>query len=214
MEAKELSPRGRAKRNQILGAARKLFLEQGFAETSMEAIREEAGVSKPTVYNYYPGKEELFADVLRRFIDENFGDWLQGEVASGSFPATREELRDVLMELAEGFIATLMRPEYLALARVVVAETPRVPRLGKLFRQAVPERVMERVAALLERAGERGIAEVGDVDAARRMFIGPLLTYVLLDGVLVADGEPRPPEPERIGGIVDLYMKAIGETNG
>ena len=61
--------------DQILGAARELFSERGFAGTSMEAIREKAGVSKPTVYNYYPAKEELFVDVLRRHIDENFGDW-------------------------------------------------------------------------------------------------------------------------------------------
>jgi TetR/AcrR family transcriptional repressor of mexJK operon len=40
------------------------------------------------------------------------------------------------------------------------------------------------------------------------MFVGPLLTYALLDG-LFAEGPPRPPAREKIEEIVDLYMKAI-----
>lgn len=213
MEAKELSSRAQAKRDQILGAAKKLFLERGFAGTSMEAIREEAGVSKPTVYNYYSAKEELFVDVLRRHIDENFGDWLREEAMGEDFPATREELRDVLMRLVERFFATLMRPEYIALLRVVIAETPRFPHLGELLKQMAPERMMKLVATLLKRANERGIVEVEDVDAARRMLIGPFLIYILLDGLLVGDSEPRKPEKGRIEVIIDLYMKAIGGTN-
>jgi AcrR family transcriptional regulator len=198
--------------DQILGAARELFLERGFAGTSMEAIREKAGVSKPTVYNYYPAKEELFVDVLRRHIDENFGDWLREEATSEDFPATREELRDVLRSLVERFFATLMRPEYLALMRVVISETPRFPHLGVLLKQMAPERMMELVSTLLKRADERGIAEIEDVDAARRMLIGPFITYVFLDGLLA--GEPRPPEPERIESIIDLYMKVTSGKSG
>jgi hypothetical protein len=40
------------------------------------------------------------------------------------------------------------------------------------------------------------------------MFVGPLLTYAVLDGLL-AEGPPHPPEPEKIEEIVELYMKAI-----
>ena len=40
------------------------------------------------------------------------------------------------------------------------------------------------------------------------MFVGPLLTYAVLDG-LIAEGLPHPPEPEKIEEIVELYMKAI-----
>ena len=56
--------RAQQKREQILTAARRLFLQHGFADTSTEAIRIEAGVSKETLYRYYASKEELFVDVL------------------------------------------------------------------------------------------------------------------------------------------------------
>jgi hypothetical protein len=41
------------------------------------------------------------------------------------------------------------------------------------------------------------------------MFVGPLLTYVLMDGLFVGDGPPRPPAPERIEELVDLFVGAI-----
>ncbi len=41
------------------------------------------------------------------------------------------------------------------------------------------------------------------------MFTGALLTYAILDGLLVGDGPPRPPTPERIEGVVDLFMKTV-----
>ena len=69
MSAEELSPRARAKRVQIVGAGRRLFLERGFERTSMEAIRAEAGVSKPTRYSYYQGKDALFDAVLRGLME-------------------------------------------------------------------------------------------------------------------------------------------------
>jgi AefR-like transcriptional repressor, C-terminal domain len=99
----------------------------------------------------------LFVDVLRRHIHENFGDWLLEEATGEDFPATREELRDVLRSLVERFFATLMRPEYLALMRVVIAETPRFPYLGELLKQMAPERMMKLVSTLLKRADERGL---------------------------------------------------------
>jgi hypothetical protein len=68
---------------------------------------------------------------------------------------------------------------------------------------------MESVSVLLKRAREESVAEVEDLDAASRMLVGPLLTYAVLDGLLVAEGLPRRPASERIEAIVDLYVKAI-----
>lgn len=179
----------------------------------MDAIREEAGVSKPTLYNYYPGKEELFADVHRRFIGESLGDWLEGDDVP--LPGSEEELRVILLDFAESFVAALLtQPERLALVRVVIAETPRFPRLGELFREITIERAIALISALLEQMDKRGLAEVEDSEAAARALIGPLVTYMFEEGLLVGEGSPRPPGPERLGASVDLFMKAIRKTSG
>lgn len=206
--SEELTPRARVKREQIRMAAQSLFLERGFAGASTDAICSAARVSKETLYRHFSSKEELLADCLRGLI---------AGFSAGGPPAgdgsrvmeSRDDLREALLGLARGLVVNLMAPEYLALVRVIIAETPRLPRLGDVFRAAVPEHAFRAVALLLERARERGVARAADAEAAARMFVGPLLTYVLIDGLLVGEGPVRPPSPERIEAIVDLYLEAI-----
>ena len=62
--AKPAVDRAAAKRAQITKAAREVFLERGYAATSMDAVTALAGVSKQTLYSYFPSKGELFADFL------------------------------------------------------------------------------------------------------------------------------------------------------
>jgi len=206
--SEELGPRARAKRDQILDGARRVFLRDGFAATSTDAIAAEARVSKRTLYAYYPSKEELFVDVLRRLTLENPRTRAL-ESMEGMSPKNRKELRGDLLELAQKIVTTMMQPEYLPLLRTTIAEAHRFPQLGGLFRTSLPERAMRSFAGFIERSRGRGI--VGkDVngEAAARMFVGPLLTYAILNGLLV-EGPPRPPAPEEIEEIVDLYVKAI-----
>lgn len=174
----------------------------------MEAIREAAGVSKPTLYNHYAGKEGLFADVLAEIIDEIAGDWLPAAAAGAVSLTSVQELHEILTGLAHGAVAGLMRPEYLALVRLVVAEMPLFPQLGEIFRAVGPQRGLNTVATILEHAAAHGVVSVANPDAAARLFLGQLLTYVFIDGLLVAD-VPRKPSPAQIETMVALFMKAI-----
>lgn len=182
-----------------------MFIERGFAGTSTDAIAAEAGVSKQTLYAYYPSKEDLLVDVLRRFIGEGPKEWM---LENEPFLEDLEHLREALVSLAHKIVATLMQPEWLALVRVIVAETPRLPQLGELFCSTVPERGRESFCAFLEHAQERELVREVKKDVAWRMFVGPLLTYFMLGGLLL--GQPQhEPDAESIEEIVDLYVKAI-----
>ena len=205
----EMGPRARAKREQILAGARRVFLRDGFAAASTDAIAAEAKVSKRTLYVYYPSKEDLFVDVLRRLTIEN-PQTRALESIRGMSPESRGELRRDLLELAQKIVTTMMQPDYLALLRTTIADIHRFPQLSGLFRATVPERAMSSFAYFIERSRERGVVrEDVDGETAARMFVGPLLTYAVLDGLFVSGGPPRKPAPERIEEIVDLYIKAI-----
>jgi TetR/AcrR family transcriptional regulator, mexJK operon transcriptional repressor len=206
--SEDLGPRARAKRNQILSGARAVFLRDGFAAASTDKIAAEAKVSKRTLYVYYPSKEELFAGVMRELTIENPQSRAM-ESMEEMEPGSEEELRRELLELARKIVATMMQPDYLALLRTTIADTHRFPQLGMIYRSTVPERAMMSFAVFIERSRERGV--VGPHvhgDTAARMFVGPLLTFAILDGLL-AEGPPRPPAQEKIEDIVELYMKAI-----
>jgi AcrR family transcriptional regulator len=200
--------RAQRKRGQILDAARRLFLIHGYAHTSTEAVRRAAGISKETLYRYYATKEELFADVLRRLTLEHLPGPLQSDepLARG---ANRKQLHKTLQGLAQDIVVLMMQPDYLALLRIVIAESTRFPHLGELFRKTVPEQTIAAVSELLARLRKKRLVAKIDTEAAARMLLGSLLTYAILDGVLSAGGKPRLPAPKRIAAITDLFVRAI-----
>lgn len=184
--------RSTRKREQIRLAAQRLFLTAGVASTSMDAITAEAGVSKQTVYAYYPSKEALVADVLHTLVATRTVPW--EDVGIGRHPlVTRSAVEQELLALANTVIDTLMRTEYLGMARVVVAESARNPELGELFRQQVAGPVIAGVGRILDRGIAGGVLADVPTDEAARMLVGVLLTYILLDGLLRPDGPRQPP---------------------
>ena len=185
-----------------------MFTERGFSGARTDAIAAEAGVSKQTLYAYYSSKEVLLSDVLRKMVEEGSHGRL-AEAIEGVSPRERDELRGVLTSVARGLISSLMDAKYVALVRIVISETPRLPHLGHLFRLAVPEKILGGVGALLERAHDGGAIGEVDPDLAARAFVGPLLTYVLMDALFVGDGPPRPPGPKLIEEAVDLFMRVL-----
>jgi AcrR family transcriptional regulator len=61
-----------ARRVQLLGAAREVFVAQGYHAAAMDEIAERAGVSKPVLYQHFPGKRELYIAL----IDQHTGELL------------------------------------------------------------------------------------------------------------------------------------------
>jgi AcrR family transcriptional regulator len=59
-----------ARRRQLLGAAREVFVAQGYHSAAMDEIAERAGVSKPVLYQHFPGKLELYIALLDESVDE------------------------------------------------------------------------------------------------------------------------------------------------
>ena len=192
----------------MLGGARRVFLQEGFAAASTDVIAREAGVFKRTLYAYYPSKEELFAEVLRGLTVENPQTRVLKSVQLIN-PRSHEELYDALVGLAKKLVSTIMDPGYLALLRTIIADSHRFPKLGEIFRSTVPERGIREGSAMMQRAQENGVAVQGDPEVMMRMFMGPLLTYALVDGLFSPECQPQPPSSEKIEEMVDLYMKVI-----
>ncbi len=202
-------PRGRGtKQETIREAAQRLFLARGFAGTTTDAITAAAGVSKETLYRHYAGKEAIFADVLGRLTLDRPGASPLDVLASAD-PASAEELGRLLSALAARISAAMFQPDYLALVRITIAEAPRFPELGALFRQRVPERALAAVEDLFRRAQDRGAIGQTDARAAAYLFIGPLVTHLLFDGLLAPGGGPRAPTPAELEALVDLVMNAV-----
>lgn len=201
------SARATSKREQILEGAQRLFLAHGYSGTSTSAIARATGVSKETLYAYYPTKEALFAAVLHHLSDK-MSESHFNEVPPDML-ATREAFEEALRGVAQRMLLSTMRPDYLALIRLVLSESINVPQLGGLFRSSLPLRGLADLSLLLEQARERKLIQVEDVEVASRMFIGSLLTYILFDGLMRTDEAPLPPDQARIERGVRLFCHAL-----
>ncbi|MEV4221637.1 MULTISPECIES: TetR/AcrR family transcriptional regulator [unclassified Nonomuraea] len=59
-----------ARRRQLLSAAQEVFVENGYHAAAMDEIAERAGVSKPVLYQHFPGKLELYLALLDLHVDD------------------------------------------------------------------------------------------------------------------------------------------------
>jgi TetR/AcrR family transcriptional regulator, mexJK operon transcriptional repressor len=206
METKQ-NRRVQQTREQIRAAAQRLFLQHGYLATSTDAILVEAGISsKETLYRHYASKEELFVDVLSNMTLAQ--PRTSALLAQMLVPHDLPSLHQALVTLAREILSIMSQPEYLALLRIIIAEMPRFPQLGSLFRSTVPEHGLSILTTLLRQAREQQIIADVDFDAVAHALLGGLLTYAILDMVFAGENG-RPPQLERADAIVEVIMRAL-----
>ncbi len=201
----ELSPRAQAKRRQITDAARALFLSQGFARTSMDAVTAEAGVSKQTLYAYFASKDELLIAIVAEALHA------LGPPHSIPPVRTRNELRVTLIGFVGRLLDTLLREESIAILRLLVGEAVHVPELRHTFLEALPYQLLGRSTAVLAGAAANGVIVLDHPEISVRMLVGPLMSYVAFDGLMSNDA-PRPPAGEVVEWLVDAYLRTLDFT--
>lgn len=125
------------KREAIIQAAIAEFRAHGFEITSMDKIAASAGVSKRTVYNHFPSKEELFAEILNQL-------WAR-IIAEPSVTYNRDQpLSDQLRQILQEKVQMMADENFLTLARVAIAATIHSPERA----QNMIERMSEREEGL------------------------------------------------------------------
>jgi TetR/AcrR family transcriptional repressor of mexJK operon len=161
-----------AKRAAIEAAALALFLRDGYARTSVDAVAREAGVSKRTVYDYYGDKQRLFLDVIAR-TQAGHEDRFR-ELLDRTLPADAPDLAAALVAFGRGFASGVAQtPDRNAMVRLLVAEAAHFPELLERWREPGPQQqvLAERLGAF----AERGLLDVPDpLEAAA--YLGVLVT--------------------------------------
>ena len=173
----------------VMEAATALFLQKGYAGTTMEEIAALAGITKRTVYNNYPDKEVLFTQIVGDMIGvaEAFGRELRAEFDPDM---TEAQLRSALHDLAHRMALAIIRPEVIALRRLLVGETREFPTLGREYYERAPSQVMEMLAAGFRKLSSAGLLNVDDARMAAEQF-AYLVVGAPLDQAMLA-GTPPP----------------------
>ncbi|HEY9229519.1 MAG TPA: TetR/AcrR family transcriptional regulator C-terminal domain-containing protein, partial [Gemmatimonadaceae bacterium] len=153
--------------------------------TTMEDIAALAGLTKRTVYNNYGDKDALFTEIVGDTIAfaEEFARGLHEEFAAG---ITAANLRSALDDLARRLALGVMRPEVIALRRLLIGESRAFPALAAEYFDRAPGQVIEALASEFGQLGRRGLLRVPDARRAAGQFayliVGEPLDRAMLVG--------------------------------
>jgi AcrR family transcriptional regulator len=156
---------------QLIDAALEVFGEHGLAGARLEDIAKRAGVSKGTIYLYFPNKEALFREMIRQKVIEEI-ERAEHLPADGT---AVEQLRRHI----EGYWAFLRSPTFETIYRLVHGELHHFPDLARFYSREVIQRGSTLTAQIIRRGVERG--EFRDVEPvmAGRMLASMLLSHAV-----------------------------------
>jgi AcrR family transcriptional regulator len=189
------------RRQALLDAARDVFLERGYANATIDAVVERAGGSKATVYALFENKEGLFAALVAEAAEE-LSALVQNYPLDG-------KIEDDLRDFGLHYLEILTRPERLALFRLVLGESGRVPEVGEIFFRTGPQVIFRKVADMLRSAAARGQIEVSDAESLAHFFIDAVRGHVHLEVMLNPTRRPTQKEIERhVDFVVENFLRA------
>lgn len=195
--------RGR-KYGQVVAGARSVFLAQGFEGASVDLIAKEAGVSKATLYSYFPDKRVLFVEVAKEECARQ---------ADRAIQVDRSDLpvREMLTNMSRSMMEFLTSEFAQRIFRICVAESDRFPELGQEFYMSGPQLMEDRLSEYFTHACERGELKIDDVRMAAQQFEALMKADVFVKMVFNMIETPDQGDIDRvIDGAVDIFLARYG----
>ncbi len=173
----------------------------------MEAIARAAGVSKATIYAYFPSKEALFASLI---VEE-----CRRAHAIVTMPDLSRGIAEALRSFSKQYIRLFVDrgPNQIAFFHVLVPEVSRFPELAQLLLDSGPKAHAERLAQLLRDACERGLLDIADPLVAASQFLSLIRGDLPIEAAL---GLPAPADAEvdkTIEDGVSLFLRAYPQKS-
>jgi AcrR family transcriptional regulator len=164
--------RKEARPGEIVAAALASFAERGYAATKLEDVATAAGISKGTIYLYFPTKEDLFRAVVRQAMLPNV------EAAEADLANHAGSAADLLRMMAQRFLDAL-DSDLTAIPKLVVAESGNFPAIAQFYADTVLRRAFVLIEGILNLGIDRGEFRPMDVHATLPLFAGPFLLLAL-----------------------------------
>ena len=164
--------RKEARPGELLEAALALFVEKGFAATRVEEVAARAGVSKGTLFLYFPSKEELFKAVVRENASRHLHDAFR-EVA-GHAGTSAELLHEFIRRWWTQYGGTPAA----GLTKLIMSEAANFPDLAQYYQDEVVQPSHELVRRIVQRGIDRGELREVDLTLAAHLIVAPLVQLV------------------------------------
>ena len=173
LEAPPRQRRKEARPQELLDAALELFGEKGFAATRTDDVAERAGVSKGTLYLYYPSKEELLKAVIAHF--------LSARIAAGAALVAGHQgpVAGLLRRMLTQWWSELYDSPASGVFKLVITEVRNFPEIAQFYIHEVVEPAHRLLGQAIVAGIERGEFRRVDVDDAVHSLVLPLIMLCL-----------------------------------
>lgn len=158
------TPRGEQRREALLASARAIFLEKGYAGTSIDEVVQRTGGSKASVYKYFGNKEGLFAAM--------FAECCQEFLAKLEIPqGLSNNLAQTLYQFAQRVLEASIEVERIAMIRALATEAERFPQLAELAYDTGSKYGLGLLADFIQRHHNAGLLFCTRADIAAIQFM-------------------------------------------
>ncbi|MET0310913.1 MAG: TetR/AcrR family transcriptional regulator [Burkholderiaceae bacterium] len=204
--------RKEARPGELLDAALDLFVEKGFAATRAEEVAARAGVSKGTLFLYFPSKEELFKAVIRENISGRFAQWNE------EFETFEGTSSDMVRYCMRAWWERVGSTKASGITKLMLSEARNFPEVTAFYQQEVIVPGQTLIRRILERGVATGEFDIPDMDYAILSVVAPMIFLILSKYSLTAcvPGD-QPLDPERYltsqTGIVIAGLRARKQGN-
>ena len=193
--------------HQIIKAALEVFGECGLANARLQDIAERAGVSKGTIYLYFPNKEELFREMVRQTAVAAIERAEQADV-----PGTPS---NQLVAFMRGYWAFVRSPVFITIYRLVLGELHQFPDLAKFYANEVVARGQKFLSGIISRGIEAGeFREIDPMVAARMLVAITVMNGIWRDEHTGVPLLANKSDEEVFRELAQFYLHAIAPSDG
>ncbi|MFC4790025.1 MULTISPECIES: TetR/AcrR family transcriptional regulator [Giesbergeria] len=165
--------RKQARPAELLDAALDLFVEKGYAATKVETVAARAGVSKGTLFLYFPSKADLFNAVVRENIGIRFRQWNQ------EFEAFQGSTADMLRYCYHSWWEHVGATKASGITKLMLCEAGNFPEIALFYQREVSEPGHALIRRILQRGIDSGEFRSVDLDYAVHAVVSPLMFLTL-----------------------------------
>ena len=194
---------------ELLDAALDLFVERGFAATRSEDVAVRAGVSKGTLYLYYPSKEELLKAVIRHNVINQIAE---GEQIVRQFDGSTAELLALVLRMWWDRIGETRAS---GIIKLMTSEVRNFPEVAQFYVDEVVTPSNQMLAQVIQRGVDRGEFRAVNVPEVVHALVGPLIFLVLNKHSLGACSISFLLQPRAvITALIDMVLNGLVPRGG
>ncbi len=168
-----------AKRRAILDAALTVFLKSGYDHATLQEIAKVAGLSTGTLFNHFKTKYALFGAIMASFWEVEPGH------TKPDLPHGAPE--SALLSTGHDYARLLCGPHTAGLFRIIIAEAPRFPELGRALWERGKAPYLNRLLDYLAAEVQAGNLIIKDVPLSARQFLGMINDVIFWPSMLIME---------------------------